>query len=39
MSVQAIKKLTEIAQKADVPFHSDSVQALGKIPLSVKGFT
>ena len=34
-TIQPIKKLTEIAQKADIPFHSDSVQALGKIPISV----
>ena len=35
-TIQPIKTLSEIAQEADILFHSDSVQALGKIPLSVK---
>ena len=35
-TIQPIKTLSEIAQNSNIPFHSDSVQALGKIPLSVK---
>ena len=35
-SIQPIKTLLETAHSAGIPFHSDTVQALGKIPLSVK---
>ena len=34
-SIQPIKALIKIAKSAGIPFHSDTVQALGKIPLSV----
>ena len=35
-SIQPIKALIEIAKSAGIPFHSDTVQTLGKIPISVK---
>lgn len=35
-TVQPIKELVEIAHQARVPFHTDAVQAAGKIPINVK---
>ena len=35
-TIQPIMELIGIAQKHDIPFHSDTVQTLGKIPLSVQ---
>ncbi len=35
-TIQPIKELTEIAQQAGAPFHTDAVQAAGKIPINVK---
>lgn len=34
-SIQPIKELTEIARASGVPFHTDAVQAAGKIPIDV----
>ena len=36
-SVQPIAQLAAIAREKSVPFHTDAVQALGKIPLDVDG--
>jgi cysteine desulfurase len=35
-TIQPILELIDIALKHDIPFHSDTVQTLGKIPLSVQ---
>ena len=35
-TINPIKDLIKIAEEKNIPFHSDAVQALGKIPLSVK---
>ncbi|TLY01757.1 MAG: cysteine desulfurase [Thaumarchaeota archaeon] len=35
-TIQPIKELTEIAHQAGAPFHTDAVQAAGKIPINVK---
>jgi len=35
-SIQPMKALIEIAKSAEISFHSDTVQGMGKIPLSVK---
>ena len=35
-SIQPIKELAEIAHQAGAPFHTDAVQAAGKIPINVK---
>ncbi|MEI8215614.1 MAG: IscS subfamily cysteine desulfurase [Eubacteriales bacterium] len=35
-SIQQIKKISEIARKYKVLFHTDAVQALGNIPIDVK---
>jgi cysteine desulfurase len=35
-TVQPIKELVEIAHQAQVSFHTDAVQAAGKIPINVK---
>ena len=35
-SIQPIKELAEIAHEAGAPFHTDAVQAAGKIPINVK---
>jgi len=35
-SIEPIKELTEIADQNDVLFHTDAVQAVGKIPIDVK---
>ena len=34
-SIQPLKEISEIAIKNNIPFHSDGVQALGKIPVNV----
>jgi cysteine desulfurase len=33
--VQPLAEMTDLAREAGIPFHTDAVQALGKIPLSV----
>lgn len=38
-TIQPINELIEIAQNHEIPFHSDTVQTLGKIPLSVREFS
>jgi len=35
-TIQPIKEITEIARNHNVPFHTDAVQAVGKIPVDVK---
>jgi len=35
-TIQPIKEITEICKKNNVAFHSDAVQAVGKIPINVK---
>ena len=35
-TIQPVKEFTEIAHQAGVPFHTDAVQAVGKIPISVE---
>lgn len=35
-TIQPVKELTEIAHQTGVPFHTDAVQAVGKIPISVE---
>jgi len=35
-TVQKIDKLAEIAKENSIPFHSDCVQSIGKIPISTK---
>jgi len=35
-SIQPVTRLAAIAREAGVPFHTDAVQALGKIPLDVE---
>ncbi len=35
-AVQPVAKLAAIAREADIPFHTDAVQAFGKIPLNVE---
>ena len=35
-TIQKFDKLTEIAKEYSIPFHSDCVQSLGKIPISTK---
>ncbi len=35
-TIQPIKEIAEIAQKHGIWFHSDAVQALGNVPISVK---
>lgn len=34
--IQPIQEISQIAQRHHIPFHSDGVQTLGKIPVSVK---
>ena len=34
-TIQPIKKLSQIAIKHNIPFHSDGVQAIGKIPVDI----
>ena len=36
-TIQQVKELAEIAHQAGALFHTDAVQAAGKIPISVKG--
>lgn len=38
-TINPIKSLSRIADLKEIPFHSDTVQALGKIPISVKDFS
>lgn len=35
-TIQPVKEIAEIAHKHDVPFHTDAVQAIGKIPVDVQ---
>jgi len=35
-TIQPIREITEICKKNNVAFHSDAVQAVGKIPINVK---
>jgi len=35
-TVQPIKEIATIAQEKNIPFHTDAVQAVGKIPIDVK---
>ena len=35
-TIQPIEELTQISREEKIPFHSDTVQAFGKMPLSVK---
>jgi len=35
-SIQPIKELAEIAKEKNIPFHTDAVQAVGKIPVDVE---
>lgn len=35
-TIQPVKEFTEIAHQAGVPFHTDAVQAVGKVPISVE---
>jgi len=35
-TVQPLEEIGKIAEAADVPFHTDAVQAVGKIPVDVK---
>ena len=37
-TIQPVKEITKIAHKHNVPFHTDAVQAVGKIPVDVKEF-
>jgi cysteine desulfurase len=37
-TIQPVKEIAEIARKHDVQFHTDAVQAVGKIPVDVKKF-
>lgn len=34
-TIQPIREIAEIAQKHKIPFHTDAVQSLGKVPLNV----
>jgi len=34
-TIEPIKELAEVAHEFDVPFHTDAVQAVGKIPLNI----
>ena len=35
-TIQPIKEISEICKKYQVPFHTDAVQAVGKVPINVK---
>ncbi len=35
-TIQPISEITEICNKYKIPFHTDAVQAVGKIPINVK---
>jgi len=35
-TIQPIKEISEICKKYQIPFHTDAVQAVGKIPIDVK---
>jgi len=35
-TIQPIKEISEICKKYQVPFHTDAVQAAGKVPINVK---
>ena len=35
-TIQSIKKMVQIAREKDIIFHTDAVQAVGKIPIDVK---
>jgi len=35
-TIQAISKLSKICNENNIPFHTDAVQAVGKVPLDVK---
>ncbi len=35
-TIQPIKEIAQICKQNDVPFHTDAVQAVGKIPINVK---
>jgi len=35
-TVQKIDKLIEVAKEFSIPFHSDCVQSIGKVPISIK---
>jgi len=35
-TIQAISKLSKICNEHNIPFHTDAVQAVGKVPLDVK---
>ncbi len=35
-SIQDIKRISEIAHSKNIPFHTDAVQAVGKMPVDVK---
>ena len=35
-TIQPVEELAEITHQANVPFHTDAVQAVGKIPINVK---
>jgi len=34
--IQPIEEISAIAQKYDIPFHTDAVQAIGKVPIDLK---
>ena len=35
-TIQPIKEISEICKKYQIPFHTDAVQAVGKVPINVK---
>ncbi|NBC02836.1 MAG: aminotransferase class V-fold PLP-dependent enzyme [Bacteroidetes bacterium] len=37
-SINPIKEIAKVCQESGVPFHSDTVQSIGKIPVDVKEF-
>ncbi|MCG2589023.1 cysteine desulfurase family protein [Rhodohalobacter sulfatireducens] len=37
-SINPIKEIAEVCRESGVPFHSDTVQSIGKIPVDVKEF-